>query len=164
MDKRILKIKELVNKIFILTGNKKDDERALVYAEAINDLQIKISPKKLKTEVIENHKEFGYPSLKLFINSFNNQNGNLNLILKARNILQNDFDNFITFLQRKEKTSLVELLEQEREKIYYNVFILVEVDKYNIDRKPLSSSKTISNLNVFKKDVKLVAENIMVQI
>ena len=68
---RIDKIKDLVNKIFMLTGNKKNDDLAYTYAEELNELGITIIPKQLKEFVIKNHKAYTYPPLLLFLNALN---------------------------------------------------------------------------------------------
>ena len=66
---RIFKIAELVNKILILTGNQADKERALIYAETINDLASdkEIVPKQLKSYILANNNGFGYPPVTLFL-------------------------------------------------------------------------------------------------
>jgi len=66
-DKRTLKIARLVNRIFILTGNNSNDDLAYMYAKELEETKKEIIPKQLKEYVINNHKSYSTPSLRLFL-------------------------------------------------------------------------------------------------
>lgn len=71
-DERLIKIKDLINRIFLVLGKKKNDDIALVYAEEINKLNVKIIPSKLSTYIQDNYKKsYDYPSLDLFLKGLN---------------------------------------------------------------------------------------------